>query len=145
MCGELLPKRIHYKMPCLGQRPDRCCGPIIGGCNIGFCMASDDRLCLDVDDEEQELRALTPEEAARLRSQMEDLLKRSDEARAVSASNEEAMRYGREMWARCEALTAGVFPVHLTALALYTPPHFLLLRGLTMGANHVSAIEGAAL
>ena len=67
-------------------------------------------LCLDADDDvEQELRALTPEEAARLRSQMEDLLKRSDEARAVSASNEEAMRYGREMWARCEALTAGTF------------------------------------
>ncbi len=62
---------------------------------------------MNADDEEQELRALTPEEAARLRSQMEDLLKRSDEARAVSAGKEEAMRYGREMWARCEALTAG--------------------------------------
>ncbi len=70
-------------------------------------MVSDAIVCLDADDEEQELRTLTPEEAARLRSQMEDLLKRSDEARAVSAGNEEAMRYGREMWARCEALTAG--------------------------------------
>ena len=66
-------------------------------------------LCLNADDQEQELRALTPEEAARLRSQMEDLLKCADEARAVSASKEEAMRYGGEMWARCEALTAGVF------------------------------------
>ena len=62
---------------------------------------------MNADDEERELQALTPEEAARLRSQMEDLLKRSDEAHAVSAGNEESMRYGREMWARCEALTAG--------------------------------------
>ena len=63
------------------------------------------------DGDEQKLQALSPEEAARLRSQMEDLLKRADEARAVSAGNEDAMRYGREMWARCEALTAGIFDV----------------------------------
>ena len=98
-------------------------------------------LCLDADDDvEQELRALTPEEAARLRSQMEDLLKRSDEARAVSASNEEAMRYGREMWARCEALTAGTFPTHIAAPAPHCPA-----RVSPLGAHRVFAIQGAAL
>lgn len=60
------------------------------------------------DEEELEPRGLAPDEAARLRAQMEDLLRRSDEARAENAGDEEAMTYGREMWARCEALTAGV-------------------------------------
>lgn len=65
------------------------------------------------EDEGTQLRDLTPEEAAQLRAQMEDLLKGADQARAASASDEEGMRYGREMWARCEALTAGAVPAPL--------------------------------
>ena len=59
------------------------------------------------EDEGAQLPDLTPEEAARLRAQMEDLLRGADQARAASADDEEGVRYGREMWARCEALTAG--------------------------------------
>ena len=60
------------------------------------------------EDEENKVRDLAPEDAARLRSQMEELLQHGGKARAAAASDEEAMRYGREMWARCEALTAGL-------------------------------------
>ena len=63
-----------------------------------------------VEEDEAQLRGLTPEEAARLRAQMEDLLRGADQARAASAGDEEGMRYGHEMWARCEALTAGAMP-----------------------------------
>ena len=86
-------------------------------------------LCLNADNVEEELQVLTPEDAAQLRSQMEDLLKRADEARAVSASNEEAMRYGREMWARCEALTAGAFlpPLYGTCLSAKLSPLRVLM------------------
>ena len=66
-----------------------------------MCIAGDE-------DEENKVRDLAPEDAARLRSQMEELLQRGGKARAATASDEEAMRYGREMWARCEALTAGL-------------------------------------
>jgi hypothetical protein len=66
-----------------------------------MCIAGDE-------DEENTVRDLAPEDAARLRSQMEELLQRGGEARAAAASDEQAMRYGREMWARCEALTSGL-------------------------------------
>ena len=84
-------------------------------------------ICLNADDLEEELRALTPEDAAQLRSQMEDLLKGADEARAMSASNEEAMRYGREMWARCEALTAGAF--HRLSYNTYSIANAIITEG----------------
>ena len=42
---------------------------------------------------------------------MEELLQRGGEARAAAVNDEQAMRYGREMWARCEALTSGL-PLH---------------------------------
>ena len=86
-----------------------------------------------VADEGTQLRGLTPEEAAQLRAQMEDLLKGADQARAASAGDGEGMRYGREMWARCEALTAGAVlaPLAWRCNSLRDDP-YISLKGTNM-------------
>lgn len=38
---------------------------------------------------------------------MEALLREADAGRFAAGESEEGAAYGREMWARCEALTAG--------------------------------------
>ena len=55
--------------------------------------------------------ALPEEQAAALRAQMEVLLREADAGRVAGGADEESAAYGREMWARCEALTAGVGPL----------------------------------
>ena len=92
------------------------------------------------EDEGTQLRGLTPEEAERLRAQMEELLKGADHARAASAGDEEGMRYGREMWARCEALTAGAVLAPLDWLRISCG---MLLPGL--GLKGSSCSPGSAI
>lgn len=56
---------------------------------------------------------LSEEEAAALRAQMEELLQRADqEPSAAGGGGGADAQYGRDMWARCEALTAGATPLN---------------------------------
>ncbi len=75
------------------------------GAECGFCMGAGGGA-------EREGQEVSEEAAAALRAQMEELLRPGDQARS---SNEADAQYGRDMWARCEALTAG-------AQALTTSP-----------------------
>ena len=50
---------------------------------------------------------LSEDAAAALRGQMEELLRQADEARGLASTTHEEAEYGRQMWAHCEALTAG--------------------------------------
>jgi midasin len=57
---------------------------------------------------EEAPHALPEAQAAALRAQMEALLREADAGRLPGSDDEDgAAAYGREMWARCEALTAG--------------------------------------
>ena len=78
------------------------------GCLATVHASTTKRWDVVADNEGAQLCGLTPEEAARLRAQMEELLRGADQARAASAGDEAGARSGREMWARCAALTAGV-------------------------------------
>lgn len=65
-------------------------------------------MCTGTGDEaEREGQELSEEAAAALRAQMEKLLRPGDQARS---SDDADAQYGRDMWARCEALTVGVLP-----------------------------------
>jgi hypothetical protein len=52
---------------------------------------------------------VSEEEAAALRAQMEELLRQPT---APGSPDDADAQYGRDMWARCEALTAGVLLRH---------------------------------
>lgn len=51
---------------------------------------------------------LSPEDAAALRQQLDERLRQAATGMVGTAVGGEAEQYGREMWARCEALTAGL-------------------------------------
>ena len=54
---------------------------------------------------------VSEEEAAALRAQMEELLRQPT---AAGSPDDADTQYGRDMWARCEALTAGSLLTHAT-------------------------------
>ena len=107
-------------------------------CLNGVSGSAIDTAPVVAEDEGAQLRGLTPEEAAQLRAQMEDLLKGADQARAAIAGDEAGMRYGREMWARCEALTAGAVPAPLACPRISCG---MLLPGLDLTSADIQSVQ----